>query len=248
MENPQQKSQSQREKIEQGLRSCPMFHDWPADRLWELSLSARLARYRRDTQILVCEGTPRDILLVVSGSVELGATNATGDKYLLAVLEPGQVVQLAHLLMEQEDVPSPYVYHARKDSQIIHIPSAAMRRLLDAEPTLWRSVALLVLRRHRLSTRSLKDRAIRSIRRRLAIALMNLAKDYDSRETDVYRTELHISQTDLANMLKVSRQTVGKELRRLQDEGGVNRSGGYNRISLNIPGLKRIVQEDECAE
>ena len=72
-----------------------------------------------------------------------------------------------------------------------------------------------------------------------------LAHRYGDLEIGACNTELRISQTDLANMLGVSRQTVGKELVRLKDEGILGGNDRYRLITLlDIPGLMRIAKED----
>ena len=227
-------------QIEHWLRLCPIFLDWPADRLQELARSARMRRYRRRTQ-LVRESHRREILVIASGSIEIAATNAAGDKYILAVLGPGQVARLVQL----DDVPSLFAYYAREDSQIIHIPGGAMRQMLDEEPVLWRSIAQLMLRRYHRSSGFRQDQVLASARRRMANMLIQVAQRDGYLEMGACNTELHISQTDLANMLGVSRQTINRELGRLKDEGILGGNDRYRLIKLmDIPELMRIAKED----
>lgn len=234
--------QNTQEQIAHGLRACALFIDWPEDRLRELAFSSRLQRYRRNTPLVVHKGQHREILVVVSGSIEVATTNTEGAKFILSMVGPGQVTRLVHLL---EDVPLLYAYDAREASEVIHIPGGVMRRILDEEPALWRNIAQLMLRRYRLSAEILQDQVLGSTRRRTAIMLVILAHRYGDLEFGAPSTELRISQTDLANMLGVSRQTTSKELARLKDEGILGCGDGYRLIRLlDLPGLLRITQED----
>ncbi len=243
MDYPRHASQDFQQQIQQALRLCPLFADWPADRLAELAASSCLRRYPRRTLFDVRGSDRRDVLVVASGSIEVMTTNTGGDKYILAVLGPGQVTKLVVLLGR---APRLFGCHAREDAEIVHVPGAALRQVLDAEPMLWRSLALFMLRRYRRSVEVLESQALGSARRRLALVLIMLAHGYSAEETSACDTELRLSQTELADMLGVSRQTVSKELEGLKDEGLLGWSDGYRLISLqDIPGLLRIAENDD---
>ncbi|MNW09098.1 Bifunctional ligase/repressor BirA [compost metagenome] len=83
------------------------------------------------------------------------------------------------------------------------------------------------------------------MRRRTAITLLNMVYRYGDESGSPHDTELRISQTDLANMLGVSRQTIGKELAQLKDEGVLGCNEGYRLITVvDLPKLHRITAED----
>lgn len=242
MEYPQPVSQSTREEIEHGLSTCAVFLDWPKDRLRELANAARARHYRRRTPLVSRGNHQREVFVVVSGSIEIAATNAAGDKYILSVLGAGQITRMVHLIDDMQPI---FAFDARADSHIIHIPGAAMRRILDAEPVLWRSIAQTMLRRYRMSAEILQDQVLGSVRRRTAITLLNMVYRYGDESGSPHDTELRISQTDLANMLGVSRQTIGKELAQLKDEGVLGCNEGYRLITVvDLPKLHRITAED----
>ncbi|MFT3803952.1 MAG: Crp/Fnr family transcriptional regulator [Burkholderiaceae bacterium] len=240
---PRARAQADPQPLDRWLRLCPLFADWPADRLRELASAASMKRYRRRAPLDVRGDREQDILMVASGSIDMNVTNAEGGKYTLAVLGPGQITRLLHLLGE---VPQLFTAHAREASQIIHIPAAAMRRVLDAEPILWRGVARFALQRFHLNVESQRDWALGSVRRRMALVLINLAHRYGDlgsrgHPTD---TELRITQSELASMLGVSRQTVAGEMRRLKAEGVVGSRAGYRLVILrDMNALLRIAQE-----
>lgn len=225
------------------LRLCPVFADWPAARLQELAASARMRHYRRRAQLPGRGSRQQDILVIVSGAVDVETTSVEGGKYTLAVLGPGQITRLVYAL---GDVPLLFTVHAREDARLIHIPGAALRRVLDAEPILWRSVAQFALQRFHLSVESHRDWALGSVRRRMARVLINLAHRYGSRNSRASAggTELRITQADLASMLGVSRQTVSAELGRLKAAGVLESGAGYRIVTLrDMPALLRIADE-----
>ncbi|KAF1068138.1 Crp/Fnr family transcriptional regulator [Variovorax sp.] len=189
--------------------------------------SARLERYGRRTQVLAHDRHRRELLVVVSGCLEISSMSPNGRKYVNALLGPGQVAPLVRLL---EEVPLAYDYHAHEDSVIVHLPSDAVLAVLDAEPLLWRDVAKLGLQRQRLSIVLLQNQMLNSIHGRVAAALMNLVHFYSGQGEDGAPPLVRLSQTDLAAMLGLSRQTVNKELGRLVEEGAIDMR--YKRIRI----------------
>jgi len=193
--------------------------------------SARMERYSRRTQVLAHDRHRRELLVVVSGCLEISSMSAHGRKYVNALLGPGQVAPLVRLL---EDVPLPYDYHAHEDSVIIHLPSDAVIAVLDAEPVLWRDVAKLGLQRQRLSIVLLQNQMLNSIHGRVAATLMSLIHFYGGQgpgtAEDADGPLVRLSQNDLAAMLGLSRQTINKELGRLVEEGAIDMR--YKRIRI----------------
>lgn len=241
MENPRFELRISEGHLQHALRTCSMFGEWPEECLTELSQSARIHGYRRGAQLAAREDQRRDILLVVSGSIEVAAANAAGDKYIQSVLHPGQLTRLMQVL---DDVQPRFTYHARESSEIIHIPGEALNRILDARPELWKGVAQFVLRRFYLSVELLHNHALGSVRQRMATMLANLGNRYGEEVPGSSMTELRVSQSDLADMLGVSRQTISKELARLRDEGILGFSAGYRRITLHdIPKLLSVAAD-----
>jgi CRP-like cAMP-binding protein len=193
--------------------------------------SARLERYGRRTQVLAHDRHRRELLVVVSGCLEISSMSSHGRKYVNALLGPGQVAPLVRLL---EDVPLPYDYHAHEDSVIVHLPCDAVIAVLDAEPVLWRDVAKLGLQRQRLSIVLLQNQMLNSIHGRVAATLMSLVHFYSGQSQPTPEGDglplVRLSQNDLAAMLGLSRQTINKELGRLVDEGAIDMR--YKRIRI----------------
>lgn len=193
--------------------------------------SARMERYSRRTQVLAHDRHRRELLVVVSGCLEISSMSSNGRKYVNALLGPGQVAPLVRLL---EDVPLAYDYHAHEDSVIVHLPSDAVIAVLDAEPVLWRDVAKLGLQRQRLSIVLLQNQMLNSIHGRVAATLMSLVHFYNGQGPGTGEDDggplVRLSQNDLAAMLGLSRQTINKELGRLVEEGAIDMR--YKRIRI----------------
>ena len=229
-----------RAEIVDGLRQCSIFVDWPVAQLEALAQSARIANHPRGTLLADAGRGPREVLVIVSGWVEIMSANVTGEKFILSAMGAGQVAKLLHLL---GDVPMSFSCYAREDVRIIHIPEEAMTRLLDSEPILWKSLALLLLRRYHFSIGLLESQALGSARRRVAAMLITLACRTGADKLDAYETDLKLSQTELADMLGLSRQTVAKELEQMKREKLLGDSGYRSITLLNVPELLRLAKD-----
>lgn len=200
--------------IYRALRWTELFVHWPDTSIQQVVDFARLRHYDHRTQVMDRER--HEVLIVVSGCLEVGRVNTGGDKFVLSLLGAGTVVGLVRLL---HDLHLPYDYHAHAATSLIHMPSDGLREVLDAHPILWRDVALLALSRQRDSIASLQQRALGGIPQSLAATLVKLGAWYGvSGEADP-AVRLKVSQHDLAAMLGVSRQTMNKELRDLARQG-----------------------------
>lgn len=228
------------ELIANALNWGELFAQWPQERRHELLKSARLERYRKRALVMGSGPKWRHLLLVVSGSLQIGSLSEGGRKYVNALLGPGQVAPLVRLL---DDKSSGYEYHAHEDAVIIHLPVDAVVAELDAEPVLWREVARLALHRQRISIAMLRGLTLGTVRRRVAASLINLAEFYGAPRASGLDLRVSLPQQDFAALLGLSRQTVNKQLRMLADLGVIEMS--YKRLVLrDVPALSRIASED----
>src|SRR3546814_15189473 len=86
--------------------------------------------------------------------------SAAGKRFVLGVAGAHEALALVLLLSE---VRLPYDLRAYADSVLLHLPCDALTAILDAEPILWRDVALLLCPRHGDSLRLLHDPTLGSL-------------------------------------------------------------------------------------
>ena len=214
------------------LKWCELFKSWPDEQLLALRGSARLARHARRSLVMSHDLQERELLCVISGSLEVSSMNADGQKYMNALAGPGKVLPLLRLL---QDKPLDFSYHALQDATVLHLPADAVIAQLNSCPELWRGVAELALQRQRHSMVLLQKQLLVNNRQRLAGTLVELAKLH-GRGPDRSTREVAINQTDLANMVGVTRQTVNKELKAFTRDGLI--AVEYGRIVVrDLAGL-----------
>ena len=150
------------------LRLCPLFAGWPEARLAELAAIARAERYRRGAEIFARDPERREAFVIAAGEVEVSRGSAAGRKFVLSLQGPYEILAIVRLLAEP---PIHYVYSAYEDSVLLHLPCDGLAAILDAEPILWRDIALLMCARQGDSLRQLNIQKLGSLEQRMAATL-----------------------------------------------------------------------------
>ena len=100
--------------------------------------------------------------------------------------------------------------------------------MLDAPPILWRDIAEMSMKRPIDSVGILRDLALTSLGQRVASRLIDVSRLRGVHEQG--GLTLRLSQDELGAMLGVSRQSVNRELRLLEQAGLIG--ADYNLITI----------------
>lgn len=228
-------SQGEREAA---LRRCPLFACWPEVRIAELAAIARAEFYPRGTEIFAHDPERREAFVIASGEVEVSRGSAEGKKFVLGINGAPQILAIVRLLA---DPPIRYDYRAYEDSVLLHLPADGLAAILDAEPILWRDVALLMCTRHGDSLRLLGDHNLGSLDQRMAATLVDLARIHGIAGGQGIELGLRLPQEQLGAMLGVTRQSVNKLLRGFEAAGLI--AIDYNRITIRDPAALDAIAE-----
>lgn len=228
-------SQGEREAA---LRRCPLFARWSDARIAELAAIARAEFYPRGAEIFAHDPERREAFVIASGEVEVSRGSAAGKKFVLGINGAPQILAIVRLLA---DPPIRYDYRAYEDSVLLHLPADGLAAILDAEPILWRDVALLMCARHGDSLRLLGDHNLGSLDQRMAATLVDLARIHGIAGGQGIELGLRLPQEQLGAMLGVTRQSVNKLLRGFEAAGLI--AIDYNRITIRDPAALDAIAE-----
>lgn len=223
--------------IRNALGNAEFFANWRSEMLARVVQGAKLRRYERGEQVPTGTGSARQALLVVSGFLEVSQMTSNGRRFVLGIIGPGTTAGLVHLC---GDVPVEYGHVVRERAVVVHFFCDHALAALNSEPSCWSSVAERLLKRHaELIDSVLQQVVLGPADQRIAATLQRLAVLFGVQAGEGVRLRLRLSQDDLADMLCVSRQTVNKELRRLEENGLI--ACTYNTVSIVDPkGLANI--------
>lgn len=212
------------------LRLCPLFAGWPEPRLSDLAAIARAEHYPRGAEIFARDPEKREAFVIAAGEIEVSRGSAAGRKFVLSLQGPHEILAIVRLLAEP---PIHYVYTAYEDSVLLHLPCDGLAAILDAEPILWRDIALLMCTRHGDSLRQLNIQKLGSLEERMAATLADLSRIHGMAGERGIELALRLPQEQLGAMLGVTRQSINKLLRGFEEAGLI--AVDYNRITIRDP-------------
>lgn len=224
------KGVSMQELLKQRVISLSdIFQGWGADNIQQLSAASRMETLQRKTNPLLHGKESSDLMLVVSGFIEMARIGVDGKKFTHGFIGSGAVARLP-LLFEKDPVPYSYLVHV--ETTIIYVPSAVALGILEKDPGLWKGVAEVLFRRQMRRLQKIERNALLSLGEKLLDIFDLLSRVQGGSGSRGGIVEINVSQETLAEMMGMSRQTVNKELTLLERKGLIKR--GRNRIELIV--------------
>lgn len=222
--------------IRQSFGVTTIFSSWPNELLERLLPASKLRRHLRGDLVHSETLDAPEILTVVSGHIMAARLNS-GDSYApIAILGPGFVIGIPRGLNPDDEAL--HAYHAHDDAVVVHIPAEAVFHTLGTKALLWKNMARMLSRQHRQIVTTVLDQLTGSTRQRLAAAIAGLARIYGMEDGSL-RLRLRLSQEDLAAMLQVTRRSINREMRVLE-EMALLRSE-YNGVTiLDLSALNKL--------
>lgn len=184
------------------------------------------------------KGDDGDRLLgVLSGQVRIYVISSEGRELIMNVLMPGELFGEISLIDGKTRSASAV---AVGDTDLLHIRRNDFLNLLKANSDLCLKFMSILCERVRWASGLLEDASLLDLTARLAKRLLNLAEGIGEKEGEGIRIGVKLSQTDLGNMLGVTREAVNKQLREWKKEGLVDMQDGQILI-LDPKALARLV-------
>lgn len=196
---------------------------------WKGSLIARSARpsaidevgrplVLSADEILYRQGEASNSLYYLdSGAVMIGVESAGGEQTIVAVHGPGAYFGARSLNQEVHNATATTLLQ----SAVVSLSKRAVQGLVQTDPTFARHFAMHMMRRAAQLEEDQIDRAVNSLRKRLARTLLILASlDVDSDEGHVLE---RMTAATLARMLSADPHCIGKLLHDFRQAGHLER-------------------------
>jgi CRP/FNR family transcriptional regulator, cyclic AMP receptor protein len=146
-----------------------------------------------------------------SGVLTVCVASATGEQRILAILGPGAIVgELAMI----DGLPRSATVQAVRDCALTFVRRAALTDMLSRHPELYRDIMTTLAARLRQSDEEMVASSFLTVRARVARALLAFARQLGE-EAGLGRILIRhkITQSDLAAMAGVARESVSRTLR-----------------------------------
>lgn len=206
------------------IRGHFLFSEIEPRLLDSLVRTSRVQRLARG-EVLFRQGDEGGALYAVSsGAIRISVTGAEGKELTLALMEPGDVfgeIALLDGLQRTADA------RAVEKSELVVIHRADFLTLLEREPKLARPIIEMLCERLRQTNEFVIDAAFLDLRARLAKRLLSLAIAHGYETDDGLRIGLKLSQSEIAQLLGVTREAVNKQLNVWARDGILTFEAGY---------------------
>ncbi len=214
------------------LQNTPLFGSMPVEAVQRLAVRAVPRSFGRG-EVIFREEDPGDTLcVVVSGLVKVYRSSPDGDEMLLVTLRPSQV--FGELPMIDGGLRSASAA-AVEASTLLTVSRTALLEALSSSSELadglLRSLGSMVRR----LTDQAADLVFLDLHGRVAKLLLSLSQERGISEAGGWTLDLHLTQTDLANMVGGSRQSVNQVLNSFERLGYLDLDG--RRIVILKPEL-----------
>jgi CRP/FNR family cyclic AMP-dependent transcriptional regulator len=194
------------------LRTFPLFHGLPEDRLAAIARSAMMRRISRG-QAVVHAGDRSDfVYFVLTGSLKVAVSDEDGREVILSILGQGELFGEMGMFGEQPRSASVVAVVA---SDLVQIAKQDFRRIMEENFDIaWRIMGNLA-QRLRNADRKIESLALMDVYGRVARLLLDMSEEVGG-ETIVARK---ISKQDIAKMIGASREMVSRVMKDLSLQG-----------------------------
>lgn len=217
------------------IRGSVIFADVAPDILRDVVKLSRTRRLRKGA-MLFQQGDEGDALYgVVDGMIRICIAGESGKELTLGLMEPGDLFGEIALL---DGLPRTADAYAAENSTLLVIDRSQFLPLLEREGRLATHVIELLCERLRENTARLGEQAFLNLGARLARKLHALSVAHGRREREAITIDVKLSQTELAQMLGVTREAINKQLQLWSRQGVLRFERGY----ITIADQKRLAE------
>lgn len=209
------------------LKSINLFRAMTEEQMHYVQQRTVMREIRRK-EVLYLPGEPGDrIYLLKHGVVKISALPEDGREVILALLRKGEVFGEEAVL---EDAPRDHMAEAYDDALICIITRNDFLEMLRKFPDLNFRVTKLIGFRLKTFRNRVEGLLFKGTAARLAQILVDLSRDHGVRDDHGVLLPLKLSQTDLANLIGVTRESVNLTLGDFRKKGLVEREGRTMRL------------------
>lgn len=235
--DPDSAAATKQMRIERALARVPLFGELEQKARRELARCARLTLVNTG-QVVIERGEPAQALFAVeSGKLKVVAPRPGGRDATLHILGPGDVFGEVALFQDKGRTAR---VCALEPAQLIVIDRRDFVELVQRDGTLATRVLTLMARRVHDTITHFDDTTSLDVHQRLARKLLALGELFGKRDVEGHlQLMLTLSQSELAELIDSSRQTVNRLLREWTARGFIRVEKG-RVVLLDPPALAEV--------
>jgi CRP-like cAMP-binding protein len=212
------------------VANMPLFAGLEPSELDGILSEARSVRYAKGSPVFEQGEDPQSFFLLLHGHVRASKMTPAGQQVVVRYVTPGEIFGVA-MAIGLSKYPATAI--AVDDSVVLAWPSAAWPRLVAQHPALAANTLQTVGARLQESHTRVIEMSTQQVERRVAHALLRLAKQAGRKVEHGVEIDFPISRQDIAEMTGTTLHTVSRTLSAWEQQGLIE--GGRQRIVLRDP-------------
>jgi len=209
------------------ITDVPMFAGVGGDRLDEILNEAQSLRYAKGTNVFEQDAPATSFFILLDGHLRVAKLTPAGQQVVVRFVAPGEIFGVAKAIGR---TTYPATATAVVDSVALVWPSAAWPRLIEKNPALATNALQTVGSRLQEAHTRVVEMSTEQVERRVAHALLRLAKQAGRKVEEGVRIDFPISRQDVAEMTGTTLHTVSRILSAWEAQGWVE--GGRQKIVI----------------
>ena len=209
------------------ITDLPMFAGVGVDRLDEILNEAQSLRYAKGTNVFEQDAPATSFFILLDGHLRVAKLTPAGQQVVVRFVAPGEIFGVAKAIGR---TTYPATATAVVDSVALVWPSAAWPRLIEKNPALATNALQTIGSRLQEAHTRVVEMSTEQVERRVAHALLRLAKQAGRKVEEGVRIDFPISRQDVAEMTGTTLHTVSRILSAWEAQGWVE--GGRQKIVI----------------
>ena len=220
------------------LRNHFLLENLGQSDLGRVAAAATCARFGRNEKVFRRGESETDLMIMVSGRVKLSATSTDGQELLANIVERGHVLGEIAVI---DGKPRSYDATALEESELLIVKRQDLIPFLEERPDICLRFMEALCERLRRSEALIQDAVFLNAGPRLARQLLRLAEIYGRKDGDAICIDLAVSQSDLASLVGMTRESINKQLCNWR-RAGVIWFKGKNYKVLKLDALRKAAK------
>ncbi|WP_301099128.1 cAMP-activated global transcriptional regulator CRP [Otariodibacter sp.] len=204
----------------ENVSPVPSIHDPAVE--WFLT-HCHIHRYPAKYTLIHAGEDAESLFYIVNGAVSVFIKDDDGKEMLLTNLGQGEFVGEISLFEDRMQPRTAWV-RTKGNCEIAEISYKKFKQLVHLNPDILMYLSAQMARRLRMTSRQVSNLAFLDVTGRIAQTLMNLAKMPDAM-THPEGMQIKITRQEIGQMVGCSRETVGRILKMLEDDGLISAHG-----------------------
>ncbi|AJS60599.1 Crp/Fnr family transcriptional regulator [Paenibacillus sp. IHBB 10380] len=223
------------------ISEITIFSDIPEDELQHITPLLKERHFKKNHILMFENDESEEVYLLRSGMVKIYRMYE-GKEVVLSIMIAGDITgEVEALSSDNHRISS---IEALENVSVWQMSKQDFLHIVDKYPSVLRNAYKILVERTRMLNRMIRYLTFYDVRGKVANLIMDLYYNFGTNNDNVYKIDLKINQSLLANMLGVTRESISKTLGDFQDEGLIDiRDKHFYLLDMDL--LESICNETE---